>query len=133
MLIKSDRKYSDYNASARDWFSIMHLAHMWQFENMSQVALKEYTALPNQSPVEKIVIGRKYSFPEADMLDLYVAICRRLEPLSVEEGNQVGLETLALIAQTREQLKSEFRTADEIRKVVRQNMIATSKSFRFKF
>ena len=67
------------------------------------------------------------------MLDLYVAICRRLEPLSVEEGNQVGLETLALIAQTREQLKSEFRTADEIRKVVRQNMIATSKSFRFKF
>ena len=113
----------------------MHLAHMWQFENMSQVALKEYTALPNQSPVEKIVIGRKYNFPEADMLDLYVAICRRLEPLSVEEGNQVGLETLALIAQTREQLKSEFRTADEIRKVVRQNtgMIATSKSFRFKF
>jgi hypothetical protein len=78
---------------------------MWQFENMSQAAFKSYLALSSVSPVEKIATGQKYNFPRKDLLNVYLDICKRENPLSVEEGNQIGLETLALIAQTREGFK----------------------------
>ncbi|KIM76793.1 hypothetical protein PILCRDRAFT_91427 [Piloderma croceum F 1598] len=99
--------YSDYTASAEEWSSIISLAHMWQFEHMSEAAFKAYAALPNVSPVEKISLRRKYNFPSKDLVDAYVEICQRKYPLSVEEGDRIGVEALVLIAQIREQLCSK--------------------------
>jgi len=99
-------RYADYTASPETWFSIMALAHRWQFETMLERAFDEYAALPGVSSVDKIAIGQKYEFPRKVLLNWYKDICTRFHPLSVEEGEKVGLQTLARIALTREELKS---------------------------
>ena len=69
-----NRKYSDYSASAGEWSSIILLAHMWQFEHMSEVAFQAYAALPSVSSVEKISMCRKYNFPRRDLAAAYLEI-----------------------------------------------------------
>ncbi|KIM74907.1 hypothetical protein PILCRDRAFT_25199, partial [Piloderma croceum F 1598] len=96
------RSYTDHTASGEKWSSIISLAHMWQFETMSYVAFKAYLALPDVGPVDKIAMRQKYDFPREVLLKVFVEICTRDAPLSVEEGQKIGLETLALIAQTRD-------------------------------
>jgi len=106
MFIGYCRSYTDHTASEEKWSSIISLAHMWQFETMSYVAFKAYLALPDIGPVDKIAMRQKYDFPRKDLLKAYAEICTRNNPLSVEEGQKIGLETLALVAQTREELKA---------------------------
>jgi len=108
-----DGIYSDYTASAEEWSSIISLAHMWQFEHTSQAAFKAYAALPNVLPVEKIFMRRKYDFHGKDLVDAYVEICQRNHPLSIEEGDRIGVEALVLIAQIRELLCSKYWTREQ--------------------
>ena len=105
MFIKCCRSYTDHTASEEQWSSIISLAHMWQFETMGHAAFKAYLAIPDIDPVDKIAMRQKYDFPREDLLNVFVKICTRRQPLSVEEGHKIGSATLALIAQTREELK----------------------------
>lgn len=111
----------------------MLLAHMWQFEHMSKAAFKAYTALPDVTPVEKITMRRQYDFPRKDLLEVYLEICKREKPLSVDEGNQIGLEALALIAQTRQELALKWGSwEDEILKeVVNHNLIELKPCYQY--
>ena len=78
---------------------------MWQFEVMSHAAVKVYLSLPDVGLADKIALGQKYDFPREHLLETFREICTRRNPLSVEEGQKIELETLALIAQTREEIK----------------------------
>jgi hypothetical protein len=75
---------------------------MWDFRNVCRAAFKAYVALPDVKPIIKIAMREKYKFPREYLLDAHLSICDRKNPLSVEEGKLIGLETLALITQTRE-------------------------------
>jgi hypothetical protein len=96
------RTFSEYTASEEEWSSIIYLAYMWDFRNVCRAAFKAYVALPDVKPIIKIAMREKYKFPREYLLDAYLSICDRKNPLSVEEGKLIGLETLALITQTRE-------------------------------
>jgi len=99
-----NKSYVDYKVSAETWSSILSLAHMWEFETMARVAFKAYDALSDVDPVDKIAIYQKYGLPRKNLLNEYAKVCTRTKALSVEEGQKIGVETLALIAQTREDL-----------------------------
>ena len=105
---------------------------MWQFEHMSEVAFQAYVALPNVSAVEKISIRQKYDLPRRDLVDTYLEICKRDHPLSVEEGKQVGVEAVALISQTREELWKWRGWTVKKRELVIHNLIEFKPSFTFK-
>jgi hypothetical protein len=120
-----NRQYADWTVSAGELSSIISLAHMWQFENMSQAAFKAYAALPNTSSMDKISMRRKYDFPRTELADAYVELCTRYYPISAEEGDRIGVEDLALIGQTREELRGEWRcsTTEKRGEVVIHNLI----------
>jgi hypothetical protein len=122
MLIKYGRSYTDYSASTEKWSSIISLAHMWHFETMSQAAFKAYIALPDVEPADKIAMRQKYDFPRKDILHIYQDICTRHKPLSFEEGEKIGLETLTIIAQTREEIK--YRSSTSSKAIVTHNLIS---------
>jgi hypothetical protein len=107
---------------------------MWKFEHMGEAAFQAYTALPNVSPVEKISMRQKYDFPRKHLADVYIEICKRDHPLSVEEGKQIGVEALALISQTREELKKKWRhwRKETREQVVVHNLIELKPSFTLK-
>jgi hypothetical protein len=91
--------------------SILSLAHMWQFETMTRVAFEAYDALSDVDPVTKIMIYKKYGFPQENILNEYAKLCTRIKSLSIEEGRKIGHggKTLALIAQIREVLLRQGR------------------------
>jgi len=131
MLINlyASRSYTDYTASAEKWSSIISLAHKWQFERMGHAAFKAYVALSGVQAVDKIAMGQRYDFPRTYLLEVYVEICTRKAPLSVEEGGKIGYETLALIAHSREEMKIWTTSSPELQKqVVTNNLINRLKS-----
>jgi hypothetical protein len=106
---------------------------MWQFEHMSEVAFRAYAALPNVSPVEKITMSQKYDSPRKHLVDAYLEICSRDQPVSVEEGDRIGVEALALITQTREELQRRWKSwrTDILKQVVIHNLVDLEPSFKF--
>jgi hypothetical protein len=95
-----NRKYSEYIAPAEEWSSIISLAHRWQFEHIREAAFKGYAALLNVSPAAKIAMSHKYDFPRKHLVDIYLEICQRDQPVSVKEGDCLRVEAVALITQT---------------------------------
>jgi hypothetical protein len=69
---------------------------------MRSLALREL--LPLASPVDKIVLGRKYGFDDW-LTPAFVAICARAEPLSVAEAKRMDNEDVARIYLAREQAR----------------------------
>lgn len=50
-----------------------------------------------------IVLGRRYSIDSSCLVDAYDAICLRLAPLTLEEGNRVGMEDVIKIMAIRQE------------------------------
>jgi hypothetical protein len=65
---------------------------------MSKAVFKAYIALLDVKPIDKIIMQQKYNFPRKAKFKVFLEICTRCEPPSVEEGKKIGVETLALIA-----------------------------------
>ena len=125
-----NRSYTNHTASAEKWAAIISLADKWQFERMGDVALKAYLALPDVPPMDKIVLCRRYDTPREYLLDPYLQICTRTKSLTVEEAQAVGLETFALIAQTREEITRRNHYAScPTKDIVRNNLIDLKPSY----
>ena len=105
MFINYSRSYTDHSTSVEKWSSFLHLAHKWQFETIAQAAFKAYVALSDVKPVDKITMGQKYDRSNIELVKVYMEICMRRQPLSLEEAEKVGLVTLTIIAQTREEIQ----------------------------
>ncbi|KZP05980.1 hypothetical protein FIBSPDRAFT_940208 [Athelia psychrophila] len=81
------------------WTSILHLAAKWGFESIQFLAIDSLTA--TAIPVDKIVLGRRYSI--SDWLPgAYEAVCTRADPLTVEEGMKLGVEDIIRISAARQ-------------------------------
>ena len=121
------RNYTDHTAPADQWAAIISLADKWQFEKMYAAACEAYLALPNVPTMDKIVLCQTYDIPTEQLLGLYVQICTRPKSLSIEEGQAVGLETLTLISQTREEIKQRLYQDNKV--IVRNNLIDRKPSY----
>ncbi|KZP11397.1 hypothetical protein FIBSPDRAFT_987902, partial [Athelia psychrophila] len=81
------------------WTSILHLAAKWGFESIQLLAIDNLAT--SAIPVDKIVLGRRYSI--LDWLPAaYEAVCTRADPLTVEEGMKLGMEDAIRISAARQ-------------------------------
>ncbi|KAI0027588.1 hypothetical protein K488DRAFT_61083, partial [Vararia minispora EC-137] len=94
-------KYSLYSANVEEWTSILKLSHQWQFPEVKSLALREIEQLPME-PINKIVVYHAYDVDRDLLIESYAALTTRDEPLSLEEGQMLGLETALIIARARE-------------------------------
>jgi hypothetical protein len=81
---------------------------------MAQAAFKAYVALSDVKPVDKIAMGQKYDMSNIELVKVYTETCMRYQPLSLEEAEKVGLATLTIIAQTRQEIKYRGSSSDII-------------------
>jgi hypothetical protein len=95
------RKYSLYNASTEEWTSILRLAHRWEFVEVKSLALRELERL-EIPPLQKIVIYHSYAIDRSLLRTAYTALTIRDEPITLEEGRELGLETVLQLARARE-------------------------------
>lgn len=97
-------EYGKFLASTLDeWASILHLSSKWGFGAIRALAVREVFALA--SPVDKIVLGRKYTMHDW-LFDALVEVCERPEPLTLEEGRRLGMDDVIRIYRARQTLAS---------------------------
>ena len=95
------RKYSLYDATVEEWTSILKLAHNWDFLGVKELALRELEQLVIP-PLHKIVIYHSYAIDRRLLHAAYTAFAIRDEPITIEEGQELGLETAIQLARARE-------------------------------
>jgi hypothetical protein len=86
-------------STLQEWTSILRLASKWGFGSIRSLAV--HSVLPLASPVDKIALARTYGFDDW-LLDAFVALCERPEPLSDDEAERMIKSDIAKIARARE-------------------------------
>jgi hypothetical protein len=100
-LVYPRRKYSIYDASVEKWQMILTLAKKWTFREVEELCIRELEKL-TISPVEKIHIYQTFNLDRKLLLKSYMELTTRSDPLDLEEGNKLGLDTSLHIARARE-------------------------------
>ena len=80
------------------------MATRWEFNGIRALAIRELQKL-EVSPVDAIVLSRKYDIAGRWTLAAYAALCQRVDALTLEEAGRLGLETTVRIAQLRERVQ----------------------------
>ncbi|KAH9966275.1 hypothetical protein BJV74DRAFT_286093 [Russula compacta] len=94
-------KYSIYTATVDKWIEILALAQRWQFKEVEQLCIRELEKL-SIPPVEKIKIYQDFKLDTTLLLVSFAQLTVRAEPLSLEEGQKLGIDTTLRIARARE-------------------------------
>ena len=84
-----------------NWVEILTLAQMWGFTEVENLCVRELENL-SIPPVERIRIYRQFKLDKMLLLEPFAQLTIRTEPLSIEDGGSLGLETTLRIAQARE-------------------------------
>jgi len=94
-------KYSLYDANIEEWTSILKLAHQWDFIQAKALAIRELENL-SIPPLAKIVLYQKYAIDRNLLQPALTALTMRDEPLTIDEGRELSLETALELAKARE-------------------------------
>ncbi|KAL1746690.1 hypothetical protein HDZ31DRAFT_33659 [Schizophyllum fasciatum] len=96
-----------------DWLAILKLSTMWNLVSARNLAIRRLATL-NVDPVQQIVIQIQYGVDTMWAYEAFRSLCKRREPLSVLEGNEVGLEVVTKVAVARERLAKTWTKPERI-------------------
>ncbi|CCM02988.1 uncharacterized protein FIBRA_05103 [Fibroporia radiculosa] len=99
-------KYSIYDATVDDWSTILKLAFDWRFAEVKKLCCRELEKFVIPA-VRKIELYQAYELDKRLLIPSYIAMTVRPEPLSLQEGRHLGLETVLLIARAREMARGK--------------------------
>ena len=104
-LMYPSSTYSIYDASIEDLTAILKLAHKWGFNELKTFAVRELDKL-EVPHVQKIHTYQEYEVKPDHLREAFTALAVRDDPITIEEGRQLGLDTALRLAQAREVLRS---------------------------
>lgn len=96
------RKYSVYEASIEEWASILRLAHIWQCDEIRDLAFRELDKL-DVPHVERVLLTTRYDAHAEWREKALEDLSKRPKQLSLDEGKLLGIELTVHVAQLREQ------------------------------
>lgn len=109
LLCRQHGKNKDLVLSlTNEWTSVLKLSTMWEFASLRKAAISWLDTSPaslhRSDLIEKIVLATRYDIKEW-LLPSLLAIAQRPDPISVEEGKRLGIETALKLASVREKLR----------------------------
>jgi hypothetical protein len=106
VLIILVSQFGDYSkAGLHDWIAIIGYATKWDFPQVKDLAIRHIQTY-DMNPISRIRLYQDHQLPEKYLFPLYVQVASREEVLGLEESRILGLETLVLVHQARERLRS---------------------------
>ncbi|KLO19848.1 hypothetical protein SCHPADRAFT_43214 [Schizopora paradoxa] len=93
-----------FEATADIWCSILRVAHKWGFDKVKGLAVKELEKT-QMSPVDKAILARDCEVGNGWLLTAYAELGAREAPLTVEEGQKLGLNAVIQLAEVREKIR----------------------------
>jgi len=95
----------DYTAAtAQEWLTILKLAHMWDCDNVRDLAFCELDRM-DYEPLKRVLLARDYDAPQKWMDKAIQALANRPAFLSEEEGHELGISLIITITRLRERNK----------------------------
>ncbi|KAG6877956.1 hypothetical protein C0993_001574 [Termitomyces sp. T159_Od127] len=98
-------RYSLYDTSVDNWKVILRLAHKWEFMEIKNLVVRELEKL-EMPDVDRIATYQNHDVDRNYLIPRYAALCEREQPLTLEEGTQLGMATTLMIARAREYARS---------------------------
>jgi hypothetical protein len=95
------RKYNIYEAGVDVWSSILKLAHQWDFDEVKAFAFRELEQ-QEMPALQKIILYHTHEIDRKYLLAAYTELAVRDDPITIEEGLLLGLETSLRLAHARE-------------------------------
>jgi len=98
--------YSLYDAPTSDWEIILDLAVRWEFREIKNLAVRELEK--KEIPDSKRI--KLYHANKVDrniLIPRYAALCEREAHLTLEEGQDIGMETVLMIAAGRGEARAQ--------------------------
>jgi len=92
-------------ASLEDWGTILRLSHRWFFPEVKNLAIRELQR-QTMEPVKRIALYHEFDVDRNLLIPDYAALCEREQPLTLDEGLDLGMETTLMIAWGRELARS---------------------------
>ncbi|KAJ3753976.1 hypothetical protein EV360DRAFT_52505 [Lentinula raphanica] len=96
----------DFNSSelftVDEWQSVLKLSSQWDFDSLRKLAIKHIGCVA--SSADLVLLGHKYDVSEW-LLPHYISLCSRDEPLTLQEGRKLGVDTVITINQIRSQIR----------------------------
>ena len=89
--------------TVEEWTSILTLSDKWNFAELKTQATFQLSSI--MSTIEKIALSKKYNVGNPYwLLAAYRELCTRRYPLSIVEGEKLGLETVIKIWEVQHEL-----------------------------
>ena len=104
------RYFGNYDAPIASWFSILKLAHRWDFPIVKSFALRELKRREREVPLaRRICLYQDYGAPPEYLVPLYGELCARDLTPTEEEAAELGFERTYRIFKARELLRSPVK------------------------
>ncbi|RXW16652.1 hypothetical protein EST38_g9202 [Candolleomyces aberdarensis] len=105
--------YNIYNAPIASWFTILKLAHRWDFPGVKAFALRELKRRELEVPlVTRIRLYQDYEAPPEYLVPLYGELCARDLTPTEDEAMELGFERMYRVFKARELLRSPVEASD---------------------
>jgi hypothetical protein len=99
--------YDIYDADIYVWFTILKLAHKWEFPVVKDFALRELRRREAEIPlVTRIKLYQDYEAPPEYLVPLFSQLCSREIGPTDEETAELGSELMCQVWRAREVLRS---------------------------
>ncbi|KAF8271080.1 hypothetical protein EI94DRAFT_1721294 [Lactarius quietus] len=96
-------KYSLYDASIKEWTSILKLAHRWDLIEVKELAVRGLESHHDQiSALQKVVLYQTYDVDRKHLQAAFTDLTVRDDSITIEEGRLLGLDTCVQLARARE-------------------------------
>lgn len=105
-MLRKCRKSFENEASAEGCKTILRVAHMWQCDEIRELVFRKLDRLPI-SVVERVVLTTRSPQYDAsaELREKGLAqLSARSDPLTVNEGRQLGIELTVQVAERRESI-----------------------------
>ncbi|KAK7692001.1 hypothetical protein QCA50_005406 [Cerrena zonata] len=100
------RTYGVHKAQTlEEWTSTLDLATRWEFTSVRALAIRSIQTL-TVPPADCIALCHKYDIADSWTTAAYVALCERIDPLTITEANKLGMEAVVHVVQIRERLRA---------------------------
>ncbi|TFK59103.1 hypothetical protein BDN72DRAFT_851455 [Pluteus cervinus] len=110
LLVLFSTRLGEYEISLPgEWASVLKIANDLDFPAVRKLAIAQLEAIA--SPIERIVLGRKYDFSKL-VTSGYIELCRRDAPITLLEGHKLGTTDIIDISSIRHHLRSTRSDAE---------------------
>ncbi|THH32834.1 hypothetical protein EUX98_g1333 [Antrodiella citrinella] len=92
--------YGPIISSPEDWIALLSLSTRYVFDKIRDLAIQELS-MKVLDPIKKIVLADRHNVPQW-LSAAYVDLCKRPEPLTEREADELGLKTVVRVARARE-------------------------------